>query len=63
MKTSQHSIGNVWDDASFREEFAEPAMVVDTVRDAERRATMVFDLLLTYLSDAEMVVARHRPAA
>jgi hypothetical protein len=63
MKTSQHAIGNVWDDASFREEFAEPAMVIDTVRDAERRATMVFDLLLTYLSDAQMAVTRHRPAA
>lgn len=63
MKTSQHSIVNVWDDALFREEFAEPAMVIDTVRDAERRATMVFDLLLTYLSSAEMAVTREHSAA
>lgn len=63
MKTCEHAIGNVWEDASFREEFAEPALVVDTVRDAERRATMVFDLLLTYLSDAELVVGRQRPTA
>lgn len=61
MKTYQQTIGNVWEDASFREEFAEPAMIVDTVRDAERRATMVFDLLLTYLTDAELVVGRKRP--
>ena len=61
MKTYQQTIGYVWEDASFREEFAEPAMIVDTVRDAERRATMVFDLLLTYLTDAELVVGRKRP--
>lgn len=60
MKTCEHAIRNVWEDASFREEFAEPALVVDTVRDAERRATMVFDLLLTYLSETAIVRGRRQ---
>jgi len=50
MKTSQHVVAYVWHETVCHEEFAETAMTVDTVRSAERRATLMFDLLLTYLA-------------
>jgi len=58
MKTSQHVVAYVWQETFGHDAFAEPAVPVDTVRDAERRATVMFDLLLTYLAGPESSAAR-----
>lgn len=53
MKTSQHVVAYVWQETFGHDSFAEPPIAVDTVRAAERRATVMFDLLLTYLAGPE----------
>ncbi len=58
MKTSQHVVAYVWQETFGHDPFAEPAIAVDTVRAAERRATVMFDLLLTYLAGPESTAPR-----
>lgn len=55
MMTSRQLVGTAWHDDLCCQTWIEP-QTVDTVRDAERRATLVFDMLLTYLSGLEPVV-------
>lgn len=52
MMTSQQLVGTAWHDDLCCQTWIEP-QPVDTVRDAERRATLVFDMLLTYLAGSE----------
>lgn len=58
MNKSQHVVAYVWNEALRQETVTE---TIDTVRTAERRATLVFDLLLTYLSDSDFVIPRQSP--
>ena len=58
MKTSQHVVAYVWHETLCHEAFTESALIDDTVRDAERRATLMFDLLLTYLAESDYVMPR-----
>lgn len=55
MMTSQHLVGTAWHDDLCCHTWIEP-QPADTVHDAERRATLVFDMLLTYLAGSEPVV-------
>ncbi len=55
MKTSQHVVAYVWHETLSHESAIEPTPNTDTVCLAERRATLVFDLLLTYLAEADFV--------
>ncbi|MBS0207009.1 MAG: hypothetical protein JSS49_29385 [Planctomycetes bacterium] len=49
MKTSQQLVGTAWHEDLCCQTWIEP-QPVDTIHDAETRATLVFDMLLTYLS-------------
>ena len=62
MKTSQHVVAYVWHETLSHEPFTEPELMSDTVCDAERRATLVFDLLLTYLAESDFVMPGRSPA-
>jgi hypothetical protein len=59
MMTSQHVVAYVWHETLCHE----PALNLDTVRDAERRATLMFDLLLTYLAESDYIAPRKAVAA
>lgn len=63
MMTCQNAPDDMWQDELFCDAFADSGSIIDTVRDAERRATLVFDVLLAFLSDAELSKQRQRPAA
>lgn len=62
MMTCHNSTGDLWQDELFRDAFADSGSIIDTVRDAERRATLVFDVLLAYLSDDPLVMPHQLPS-
>jgi hypothetical protein len=58
MTSQQHVVAYVWHETVCHETIAEP---VDTIHHAERRATLMFDLLLTYLAEPEYLMPSRSP--
>lgn len=50
MKTNQHVVAYVWRETLSHESLTEPTISQDSIQEAKHRATLMFDLLLTYLS-------------
>ena len=53
MMTCQTDACHYWQEELFRDAFADSGSMIDTVRDAERRATLVFDVLLALLNEPD----------
>jgi len=56
---SNSLLADAYDEALYLAEFSEPAMRL-TGRDAQRRAYLVCDLLLTYLSAEDLCLPERR---
>lgn len=53
MKTCQHTVEKLWYDAERRDVIEDFTTTFDAIHDAERRATRVFEMLLTVLSNPD----------